>query len=178
MKSNIITIDNHEKGFSDAVKEARKVAVYTELNHKESLHLQLCTEELLSLVRSITGEVKASFWIENSGSQFELHVSTITMMDQEKRSLLLSVASSRKNEAAGSFLGKLRDIIEEKLTAEPDYNDDLPSEVLDDLANHVIVCKDPEWDGYEHSTLKKLADVIKVSIRGKMVDLTISKKFA
>ena len=178
MKSDVITITNQGSGFEQALLETQKAAEYKGFSAKEALHLQLLTEEMLSMVEIVAGEVKASFWIESSGSQFELHVSTMTMMDQEKRSLLLSVASSRKNEAAGSFLGKLRDIIEEKLTAEPDYNDDLPSEVLDDLANHVIVCKDPEWDGYEHSTLKKLADVIKVSIRGKMVDLTISKKFA
>jgi len=178
MKSDIITIDNHELGFSDAIKEAQKVAAYLEMSHKDSLHLQLCTEELLSLVRSITGEINASFWIEYDGSQLDLHVSTTTAMDQDKRGILLSVATSRKNEAANSFLGKLRDILEKQLTAEANYNNDPPSDVVADLANHVIVCTDPEWDGYEHSTLKKLADVIKVGIRGKAVDLTVSKKIA
>ena len=165
-------------GFSDAIKEAQKAAVYLELSHKDSLHLQLCTEELLSLVRSITGEINASFWIEFDGSQLDLHVSTTTAMDQDKRGLLLSVATSRKNEAANSFLGKLRDILEEKLTAEANHDNALPGEVMEDLPNHVIVCTDTEWDGYEHSTLKKLADVIKVGIRGKAVDLTVSKKIA
>ena len=50
--------------------------------------------------------------------------------------------------------------------------------VMGDVVNRVIVCTDAEWDGYEQSTLKKLADVIKVSIRGGAVDLTVSKKFA
>ena len=178
MKSEIITIDNHENGFSEAVKEAQKVAAYTKLNAKDSLHLQLCTEEVLSLVRSITGEIKASFWIETEGQQYDLHVSTKTAMDMEKRSLLLSVATSRKNEAAKSFIGMLRDIFEETMVIEVKQGNDIRSEVLGDLANQVIVCTDAEWDGYEQSTLKKLADVIKVSIRGGMVDLTVSKKFA
>ena len=178
MKSEIITIDNHENGFSEAIKEAQKVAAYTELNAKDSLHLQLCTEEVLSLVRSITGEIKASFWLETNGSQYDLHVSTKTAMDMEKRNLLLSVASSRKNEAAKSFLGMLRDVFEETMVVEVKQSNDIPSDVLGDLANRVIVCTDAEWDGYEQSTLKKLADVIKVSIRGGAVDLTVSKKFA
>ena len=178
MKSDIITIDNQENGFSDAVKEAQKVASYKGMNPKDSLHLQLCTEEVLSLVRSITGEIKASFWIEFDGPQFDLHVSTKTAMDMEKRNLLLSVATSRKNEAAKSFLGMLRDIFEETMVVEVKQGDAIPSDVLDDHANHVIVCTDAEWDGYEQSTLKKLADVIKVSIRGGVVDLTVSKKFA
>ncbi|MBR3019504.1 MAG: hypothetical protein IKH57_20905 [Clostridia bacterium] len=178
MKSEIITIDNRENGFSDAVKEARKVAVYTELNPKDSLHLQLCTEELMSLVRSITGEIKASFWIETKGSQYDLHVSTKTAMDMEKRNLLLSVATSRKNEAAKSFIGMLRDVFEETMVVEVKQGNNIPAEVMGDVVNRVIVCTDAEWDGYEQSTLKKLADVIKVSIRGGAVDLTVSKKFA
>ena len=47
-----------------------------------------------------------------------------------------------------------------------------------ETADRVIVCTDAEWDRYEESTLRKLADVIKVSIRGGAVDLTVSKKFA
>lgn len=178
MKSEIITIDNQENGFSDAVKEAQKVAAYTELNERDSLRLQLCTEEVLSLVRGITGEIKASFWIESDGPQYDLHVSTKTAMDMDKRNLLLSVATSRKNEAAKSFLGMLRDIFEETMVVEVRQADAVPSDITNDLVNRVIVCTDPEWDGYEHSTLKKLADVIKVSIRGGVVDLTVSKKFA
>ena len=39
MKSNVITIDNHEAGFDSVLKETGKVAVYEELGHKESLRL-------------------------------------------------------------------------------------------------------------------------------------------
>ena len=178
MKSENITIDNQENGFSDAVKEAKKVAEYTGMNQKDSLRLQLCTEEVLSLVRSITGEIKASFWIETDGPQYDLHVSTKTAMDMEKRNLLLSVATSRKNEAAKSFIGMLRDVFEETMVVEVKQGNDIPAEAMEDIVNRVIVCTDAEWDGYEQSTLKRLADVIKVSIRGGAVDLTVSKKFA
>lgn len=178
MKSDVIKIDNQEHGFSEAVKEAQKVAAYKGLNQKDSLRLQLCTEEVLSLVRSITGEIEASFWIEFSGSQYDLHVSANTAMDMGKRMDLLSVATSRKNEAAKSFLGMLRDIFEETMVCEVKQGNDIPSEAIDDVVNRVIVCTDAEWDRYEHSTLKKLADTIKVSIRGGAVELTVSKKFA
>ena len=36
----------------------------------------------------------------------------------------------------------------------------------------------PEWDGYERSVLAKLADDVKVSIKGQEVDMTVSKSFA
>lgn len=178
MKSNVIIIDNQGNGFDKTISEALKVAVYEELNHKDSLHLQLCAEEMLSLVRSVTGEMKASFWIETEGRTFKLHVSTQTVLDKEKRAQLLGASTSGKNEAAKSFLGQLRNAFEKAMTAEANHNDDLPDDVLNDLANHMIECTDPEWDEYEQSTLRRLANTIKISIRGGTVDMTVIKEFA
>lgn len=176
MKSDTILIDNQGKGFTEALEETKKVASYTGLDPKLSTRLQLMTEEMLCLARSVTGEMQASFWIENEGSQFDLHMATKTVMDKEKRNNLLSSASSRKNEAAKGFLGKLRDKLEEALAAEVDHSEDIPMDVIKDLANHPI--EDPEWDGYERSVLRRLADAIKISIRGGQVEIIVSKNFA
>ena len=173
MKSNVITIDNQGNGFENAIEEARKVAAYEALSHKGSLHLQLCAEEMLSLVRSVTGELKASFWIEAENKTFCLHMSTQTVLDREKRAQLLASSTSGKNEAAKSFLGQLREMFEQALTAEADHASELPDDVLDDLPNHTIECTDPEWDEYEQSTLRKLANTIKIGIRGNAVDMTV-----
>ena len=178
MKSDVIIIDNQGNGFEKTIEEARKVAAYEELSHKDSLHLQLCAEEMLSLVRSVTGELKASFWIETEGKTFCLHMSTQTVLDKEKRAQLLASSTSGKNEAAKSFLGQLRDMFEEAITAEASHADGLPGDVLDDLANHTIECTDPEWDEYEQSTLKKLAKTIQIGIRGNTVEMTVITSFA
>ena len=180
MKSDIILIDNQGKGFTEALEETKKVASYTGLEPKLTTRLQLMTEEMLSLARSVTGEMQASFWIENEGSQYDLHMATKTIMDKEKRYNLLSTASSRKNEAAKGFLGKLRDKLEEAMAAEVDLSEeeipmDIPFGILD-LANHPI--EDPEWDGYERSVLRRLADTIKIAIRGGQVEIIVSKNFA
>ena len=178
MKSNVIMIDNQGNGFEKAIEEARKVAAYGALSHKDSLHLQLCAEEMLSLVRSVTGELKASFWIETEESVFFLHMSTQAVLDKEKRAQLLASSTSGKNEAANSFLGRLRNMIEQAMAAEAAHNNDLPDDVLDDLVNHTIECTDPEWDEYEQSTLRKLANTIKIGIRGDAVNMTVVKSFA
>ena len=34
-----------------------------------------------------------------------------------------------------------------------------------------------EWDGYERSILRRLADDVKIGIRGGMVEMTVSKRF-
>jgi hypothetical protein len=178
MVSDIIMIDNLGNGFDDALLETKKVCDYTGLHDKDAIRLQLIAEELLSMARSITGEMHASFWIERDKAQYTLHLSTKTVMDREKRSLLLGAASSRKNEEAGSFLGFLRNMFEDAMAGAPDHSDDLPDEAIDDLANHVVECTDAEWDGYEQSTLRRLADTIKIGIRGDDVDMTVIKTFA
>ena len=173
MKSDIIHIDNCGNGFQDALEQTAKAAEYRGLSHKEALRLRLCTEEMLSLARSVTGELQASFWLESEGKKFDLHLSTKTVMDREKRERLIASASSRKNEAASSFLGRLRDAFEAAMVSDPDT--DIPDDVLDDLANHVIEI--PEWDEYEQSILRNAADDVKIAIRGGVVDMTVSKSF-
>jgi len=175
MKSDTIIIDNHGNGFAEAVKETRKAAQYRELDHKQTLQLQLITEEMLSLIHSVTGEMQASFFLESENTDFHLMLTTKTVMDKEKRYNLLSSSSSGKNEAANSFLGKLRDAFEQALVTEPDHTDGIPDEVANDIYNHYI--DDTEWDRYEQSILNKLADDVKISVKGKMVEMLVSKHF-
>ena len=139
MKTDVISIDNREHGFSEALSQTLKAAAFRDLDNKQTLQLRLCTEEMLSLARSVTGELAATFWLESEGKDFELHLSTKTVMDAEKRKLLIDSATSRKNEAANSFL---------------------------------------EWDKYEQSILGRVADDVKIAIRGGVVDMTVSKSFA
>ena len=173
MKSDIIRIDNQGSGFQDALAETAKAAQYRELNHKEALQLQLCTEEMLSLARSVTGELEATFWLESEGRHYELHLSTKTVMDREKRNHLLASASSRKNEAAGTFLGKLRDAFEEAMVSDVDYS--IPDIAMDDMVNRNI--ETPAWDEYEQSILHRVADEVKIGIRGGTVDMSVFKSF-
>ena len=174
MKSDVIKIDNSGNGFQDALIQTTKSAQFRNLSHKETLQLRLCAEEMLSLARSVTGEMQASFWVESTGKQFDMHLSTKTVMDREKRENLLASATTRKNEAASTFLGKLRDAFEQAMLSDVTYS--IPEDALDDLANHPIEI--PEWDEYEQSILRKVADEVKIAIRGDMVDMTITKKYA
>ena len=176
MKSDIIHIDNQGVGFEEALTETTRVAEFAELDEMEMIRLRICAEEMLSLARSVTGELKADFWLEAKGKSFDLHMTTQTVMDKEKRAQLISSASSRKNEAANSFLGKLRDKFEEAMTAESDRDgSDLPSNVMMDVSGYQF--ENGEWDRYEQSILKKLADNIKIAIRGGNVDMTVTKRF-
>lgn len=173
MKSDVVNIDNRGNGFGDALEQTVKVAQFRGLDHKQALQLRLCTEELLSLARSVTGELQAIFWLESEGMRFDLHLSTKTVMDKEKRNNLIASATSRRNEAAGSFLGKLRDAFEAAIVSEPDNS--IPDDAMDDMVNREIEI--PEWDEYEQSILRSVANEVRIAIRGSMVDMTVSKCF-
>ena len=121
----------------------------------------------------MTGELEATFWLESMGKHYELHLSTKTVMDREKRDHLLASASSRKNEAAGTFLGKLRDAFEEAMVSDVDYS--IPDIAMDDMVNRNIEI--PEWDEYEQSILRRVADEVKIGSRGGTVDMTVFKSF-
>ena len=175
MKSDVISITNHGDGFEQALEETRKVSAYKGLGQKDSLHMTLFTEEMLSMARIVSGDMTAYFWIETEGNTFDLHMTTNTTLDKTKRAQLLDAATSRQNEAANSFLGKIRDAFEQAMASETSYND-VPYDVLPDIVGRDIA--DPEWDEFECSILRKLADNVKVSIRGNVVDMTVRKSFA
>lgn len=175
MKSDVIKIDNSGNGFEEAIAQATLSAAFRSLSPKDTPHLRLCAEEMLCLARSVTGEMSASFWVESTGRQFSLHMTTQTVLDREKREQLLSSATSQKNEAAKTFLGKLRNAFEEAMCSEPDYSY-IPDEAMSDLANHTI--ESTEWDKYEQSVLQKVSDNVKISISGSTVDMAVEKRFA
>ena len=178
MKSDVIQIDSLGNGFGDAVKQAGAVAAFKGLNPTDSLHLQLLTEEMLSMLHSVTGNIKGSFWIEDEDGEYRLVVSAKTVLDSEQRRLLISSATSRKNAITSSFLGRLRDAFEEALASETErsyfqLNEFVP---YSDLSSGPLDGGD--WDCYERSVLLKLADDVKVAIKGSNVTLTVTKKFA
>ncbi len=176
MKSKEIEINNRGYGFNAAVEETKKVAAEAGLSKTDTVRLELLTEEMLSMARILTGEMNATFWIEYEGQCFELNMSTKAVLDKMARQQLIESASSRKNEAAGSFLGKLRDAFEAAMASTVDYEYvNLSADTMSDLAGRAF--EDPEWDQYEQSVLRSLADQVKVYIRRGEVRLTVGKKF-
>ena len=172
MKTDIITIDNKGNGMEAAQAQVTMAAQARGLNEKDTLQLNILTEELMGLARSVTGELAASFWIESEGKRFSLHLSTKTKMDASKRYLLMYSSTSGKNEAAKGFIGFLRDKFENALMSETDgtYYD----------SNFTALDEAPEgeeWDRYERSILRKLADEIKIGVKGGLVEIEVVKAF-
>ena len=198
MKTDIIVVSSSGNQMKKALEQTEKVAIYKELSPKSTLQLRLLAEEMMGMMRSITGETEGKFWIEDEKNYYQLHLQVETRMNSEKRDQLLSAASSGKNESARGLMGWLRDFFErgaedELVAPSPlllsNMKDISTTPTLDwswsmtgyqnELSNLVEQNNEEAcrmWDELEKSVVTHVADDIKVSIRGRTTEMIILKK--
>ncbi|MBO4367754.1 MAG: hypothetical protein J5859_03490, partial [Clostridia bacterium] len=149
-------------------------------------------EEMLGMMRSIAGEVEGKFWIEDEDSVFQLHLKVNTGLNEKKREKLISASTSGKNEASKGLMGKLRSFFEpsddiplflDSVTMDsPDGISDTVwsmysyRELLDRYVEEQRAGAVEAWDELEKSVVSHVADDVKVSIRGRDVEMVIYKK--
>ena len=202
MQSDMVYVNNRGKGYMEALQQTEAAANYRSLSKKDAMHLRLLTEEMMGLLKALTGERAAEFWIESEGSAFRLHLKTWTEMNNNKRRQLLAVTTSGENAAATGVLGKLRDLYErmiEPTDAEMPYmylNGWSGSEGLSMDANTAIIQSvsltaqsvwslrrcinngpQEDWDGLEKSIIANIADDVEIGIASNTVEMTVVKTF-
>ena len=201
MKTDILAVSGKGDQIETVLKQADFVAGYKGLSPKSALHLRLLTEEMMGMMRSITGETKGEFWIEDNNGLFQLHLRVNTVMNSVKREQLLSASTSGKNESARGLMGRLRNFFD--MGADEDiasvsgplfsgmYEESATGSTLDyewsmmryeeQLSSRIrqddSAAKEA-WDELEKSVVAHVADEIKVAIRGRTVELIIQKKLA
>ena len=200
MRSDYICIISNGENMDAALNEVEKVAVYKGLSGKSALHLRLLGEEMMGMMRSITGETKGVFWIEETDGLYDLHLKVDTLVDSKMRKQLLAASRSGKNEASKGLMGKLREFFFR------DADEDIASFSSPLLAGGIsqgagvpvtdwqwslvrYVDKhnaDPNpseaekeaWDELEKSVVSHVADDVKVSIKGWETEMILEKKIA
>ena len=194
MKTDVITISSEGNNMEAALAQIEKISAYKDLPHKNAMTLRLLTEEVLAMMRAIAGNVNGEFWIEDQDGIYELHLLVRTLVDEKIRGQLLAASSSGKNEATRGFMGKIRSFFEPS-SAVPMFSAGLAGgspqmyesytwsmeDYRDQLRQHRELDQrnsQEAWDELERSVVAKLADNVKVSIRGRIVELTIIKNLA
>ena len=199
MRSDVIHVTNEGKGIDEAFRQTEKVAVFKGLESKNAMHLRLLTEEMMGMMRALTGEREADFWIEDEDGEYKLHLRAETRMTGELRKKLLSASTSGKNESAKGVLGKLRDLFERALEPVDEgypifYTAGLEHTGADLGALTVEAAgmwslnayraslkrgsaQKEEWDELEKSVIANIADEVKIGIADNNVEMTVFKKF-
>jgi DNA-binding PucR family transcriptional regulator len=201
MKTDVITVSSKGSQMEAALSQVDKAAAYKGLRGKNALHLRLLAEEMMGMMRSITGETEGQFWIEDEDNVYQLHLQVTTRMDSGKRGRLLSASSSGKNESARGLMGRLRDFFDRSADEDiASYSNSLMlpgmydhsstpaldwewsmlqyEDALSDRVRRNDAQAKEDWDELEKSVVARVADDVKVAIRGRTVEMTIVKKMA
>ncbi len=203
MKTDVIEISPMGEGMEEALRQTEKAAAYQGLTPKESLRLRLLSEEMMGMLRTIVGEGCSRFWVEAEKKDFSLHLTAGVRMNADMREELLKASTSGKNAAVKGFMSRVRDIFTQ--LSEPDGTTDLRDygfsyvdvasfdasmgvtthgmlygwsmkEYKNGLEEHRTEEAD-KWDELEKSITARLADEVKIFIRGKVVEMVIEKSF-
>ena len=203
MRSDIIHISNEGTGMAEALRQTESVAVYKSLSKKDSIRLLLLTEEMTGMMKALTGEHSADFWIETDGDTFCLHLKTETKMNSELRSKLLSASTSGENIAAKGVMGRIKDffsrVIEPSEASLPkEYIagfavQSLPTMEAAAMARNMPIYSTSvwsfnrykaavkesgeKWDELEQSVVANSADEIEIGIADNAVEMIIYKNF-
>ena len=201
MKSDVIHVTNTGAGVSEAVKQAELVAGYKSLPKKDSIHLLLLTEEMLGMMKALTGEQEADFWIEDNQEGFQLHLKAQTKMNTEMRKKLMSASSSGDNIAAKGVMGKMRDLFNRLVEpSEAPIADEYAAGWLSPNLStagaaamaksyspasvnvwsfnryKASKAKDAAWDELEKSIIANVADEVEIGITEGSVEMIVYKK--
>ena len=198
MKSNICKINNGVSDLGDILNETAKVAVYNELDQKQSLQLRLICEEIDGMLPNIIDEFEGDFWIEYEEGVCKVNISIkIPEFNIHKKEELVGIAKSKRNAAAIGIVGKIRNAIENFWLNEDAMNAiNVSSSMFQfstglsggadyacfwSLENYrVNIRKEEEseaWDELEKSVLASVADDVIVKVKGNCADIVIIKKF-
>jgi hypothetical protein len=204
MKTDVIQIEPNGAGIALALEETEKAAAFRGLSPKQTLRLRLLAEEMTGMLNTITGQTQYRYWVESEGNAFSLHLMTNTVVDADMREALLKTSTSGKNAAAKGFMGRLKDIFlrlgevtdANAFATEYGYGyvgvvgydasvDMSPNAMLYGWsmsayrsAIEARQTEEPEkWDELEKSITAKLADEVKIFIRGNSVEMVIEKAF-
>lgn len=192
MKSEVIAVSSKGRGMDAALAQADSTAQQMALSHRDAVHMHLLVEEMMSMVRSIIGQLEGRFWIETEDKGYRLVLQMKSLMDSEQRAQLLSASTSGKNEAHRGIMGKIRAFFEPmpiddtpaylSQTIMPGDADGSLSWSLEAYRERLMKRKDEsagaqeEWDELEKSLVTRIADNVTVSIHGYEVELAIIKK--
>jgi hypothetical protein len=171
------------------------------LSVKQNLRLRLLAEELIGMIRNLSGYIDALYWIERQGSTFSLNLKADVIMNKEVREMLIATATSGKNSAAKGFMGKLREMVAGimipsaqgpsvlstlslgMMNGSPISEDAGMSSYIWSLKNYKEKIGENEADlaeemeDLERSIVANLADEVIVKIVGSKVEVDIIKAF-
>ena len=120
MKSTVIRINSETSNLNAIFDEVQRIAAYTNLDKRKGLRLSLLSEELVGMLKELSGNFEGEFWVEVEDLNIDLitRIYLIDEMDNKTKKGFINVSSERKNAAAKGIMGKIRDVVENMMYPE------------------------------------------------------------
>ena len=191
MKSSVIKIDRSNKNLTEILDETQKIAACVGLDAKKSLRVRLLAEELVGMLKELSGCYEGDFWIEQENLSFTFftQLELNENMDKQTKKKFIDISSEKRNASAVGIMGKIHDVVENLLYPENAVYStsfiayQLETAVLMDDSWTLSRYKDSQkentdqWDELEKSIIANLADEVIVSVKGNKVEIAIIKDF-
>ena len=196
MKSNVCKIDKGTLDLEAILNESEKVAVYNQLNEKQTLQLRLLCEEIDGMLPNIIDDFCGDFWIDFEDGVCKINVAIeFNEFTASKKKELIKVSKNKKNAAVTGVLGKIRSALED-MFLDSEWNKTYEMARLFNCANEncfgmdysymwslqqykqSVQKEEKEWDELEKSIVTSIADDIIVGVKGRKANIIIVKKFA
>ena len=134
MKTDVITVSAKGQRMGAALEQVEKVAAYKELSQKDALHLRLLTEEMMGMMRSITGEPEGQFWIEDEDERKARCAAALA--DNDRETALALIKAIRIHRDRQFSIGKKLHVADERFLKDAE-------KLLREEASYVLD-KDPD----------------------------------
>lgn len=173
-RSEHIVINDPATDMDNAYYVVDKFISDAGIKGKNTLRLRLLSEEVLRLIRSITGISNTKFWLEGDSRVARIFLTGEGSVDKDRQKELISVSSSGENSERKGFFGTLVSMFsfddsDESEWSLKDYQDELRRRRQEDPYSTKA------WEDLERSIVANLADDIEVGISKGKVKMVVTK---
>lgn len=207
MITDKIMVYSEGAGIDKALLEAEKFASYEKLSDEDGLYIRLLSEEMMGMVRGITGGFEGQFWLESDDGECRICLRADAYIDRKKKKKLIALSASGRNESSVGIMEMIRNVIVNAIN-DPDSVDELQNDYDDSSVMYGMMGAradgsidamdfewsllqyrnmveqekahkkvDEAWDELEKSIVGNIADDVRVGVRGDIVEMTIVKRF-
>ena len=150
-----------------SIAETQKFCKFHVFDSSSAMTLELLTEELITFATNVAGDISGRFWIEGNAKKVKVCVRFDMTLSIQKQSELLTLSSDGENAGTRSIFGMIHDRIMSGINGYASTTFSLSS-AFESGGFH---------DDLEKLLISKMSDDVRVSIRGRRVEIVVIKLF-
>lgn len=171
-----VTVGEENESVQEIFARVESFCKKYRISHKESMHIRMLSEELMTIMTSQTGSFDGNFWIDMKGHTAQIRMETAAVLDDRAKRKLMSVNSTVPR--SSNMMEMIRSVYDDYRLGRRGSGSGIWS--LRGYQQSVPAgSKDKETDpmaNLEKSIIETLADDVQISINNDKVQMIIFKR--